>query len=168
MKIIRNIKYIVIHCTATPPNTTIKSMKRFWKEKRGWGDTPGYHYIIKRNGEIVRLLSESKNSNGVYAHNSSCINIAYIGGIDKDGKPSDNRTSQQQQAMFDKIVELLEKYPGSQAIGHRDFPDAKKACPSFDVKSWLQNYVPDFLTNDHKQEEEDEENDANEHDPSHH
>lgn len=168
MKIIRNIKYIVIHCTATPPNTTIQSMKRFWKEKRGWGDTPGYHYIINRNGEIVRLLSESKNSNGVYAHNSACINIAYIGGIDKDGKPFDNRTAPQQQAMFDKIVELLEKYPGSQAVGHRDFPDAKKACPSFDVKSWLKNYVPDFLINDQTQDEEDEENDANENDSALH
>ncbi len=35
----RNIKYIVVHCTATPTNTTLESIKRYWKEQRGWGDT---------------------------------------------------------------------------------------------------------------------------------
>lgn len=154
MKILRNIKYIVIHCTATPANITIESIKRYWKEVRGWGSTPGYHYVIKSNGEIVKLLDETKNSYGVYAHNSECISIGYIGGVDKDGKPSDTRTSQQKQAMFDKIVELTDKYKGVQVLGHRDFPDVKKACPSFDVKSWLKNYVPDFLTDDHEDEDE--------------
>ncbi len=144
MKINRNIKFIVIHCTATPSNTTIESIKRYWKEQRGWGDTPGYHYIIERNGNIVQLLDEKQNSNGVYAHNSACINIAYIGGIDKDGKPMDNRSDAQKHAMFDKIVELTEKYKGVEVLGHRDFPGVKKACPSFDVKKWLSEYEPDL------------------------
>jgi len=144
MKILRNITHIVIHCTATPPNTTIESIKRYWKEVRGWGDTPGYHYIIERNGNIVQLLDEKVNSNGVYLHNSSCVNIAYIGGVDKDNKPVDNRTDAQKHAMFDKIVELTEKYKGANVMGHRDFADVKKACPSFDVKTWLAEYTPDL------------------------
>jgi len=144
MKIIRNIKYIVIHCTATPPNTTIESIKRYWKEVRGWGDTPGYHYIIARNGNIIQLLDEKQNSNGVYLHNSSCISVAYIGGVDKDNKPLDNRTDAQKHAMFNKIVELTEKYKGAVPMGHRDFPDVKKACPCFDVKTWLAEYEPDL------------------------
>ena len=138
----RKIKYIVVHCTATPPTTTIEAIKRYWKEQRGWGDTPGYHYIIERDGTIVQLLDESKNSNGVYQHNSACINISYIGGIDKDNKPIDNRTDAQKHSMFDKIVELTEKYEGSEVLGHRDFPDVHKACPSFDVREWLKNYEP--------------------------
>jgi N-acetylmuramoyl-L-alanine amidase len=144
MKTLRKIKYIVVHCTATPPNTTIESMKHFWKEKRGWGDTPGYHYVIERSGAIVPLLDESKNSNGVYLHNSSCINLAYIGGIDKEGKPQDNRSDAQKHAMFNLIVALTERYPQAEVLGHRDFPDAKKACPSFDVKTWLKEYEPDL------------------------
>jgi N-acetylmuramoyl-L-alanine amidase len=140
----RIIRYIVVHCTATPPNTTVESIKRYWREVRKWGDTPGYHYIIHRDGTIEQLLDESKNSNGVYAHNSACINIAYIGGIDKDGKPQDNRTPAQKHAMFDKIVELTEKYKGAEVKGHRDFEGVKKACPSFDVKTWLANYTPDL------------------------
>ena len=144
MKNLRNIKYIVVHCTATPPNTTIESMKRFWKDVRKWGDTPGYHYVIERSGNVVQLLDESKNSNGVYMHNSSCINMSYIGGIDKDGKPQDNRSYAQKHAMFDLIVSLTEKYPQAQVLGHRDFPDVHKACPSFDVKKWLSEYEPDL------------------------
>jgi len=144
MKNPRDIKYIVVHCTATPTTTTLESIKRYWKEQRGWGDTPGYHYIIKRDGVIIQLLDEKKNSNGVYAHNSNCINIAYIGGIDKDGKPLDNRSDAQKHAMFDIIVRLTERYPKAEVLGHRDFPGVQKACPCFDVKEWLKNYEPDF------------------------
>lgn len=141
---LRNIKYIVLHCTATPTTTTLESIKRYWKEQRGWGDTPGYHYFIKRDGTIVQLLDEKKNSYGVYKHNSECISIAYVGGIDKDGKPVDNRSDAQKHAMFDIIVRLTEKYPKAEVLGHRDFPGVKKACPCFDVKEWLKNYEPDF------------------------
>ncbi|MDO9001383.1 MAG: N-acetylmuramoyl-L-alanine amidase [Bacteroidota bacterium] len=144
MKNLRNIKYIVVHCTATPPTTTVESIKRYWKEQRGWGDTPGYHYLIQRHGNIVQLLDESKNSYGVYAHNSNCISLAYIGGIDKDGKPLDNRSDAQKHSMFDLIVSLTEKYPQAQVLGHRDFAGVKKACPCFDVKKWLGEYEPDL------------------------
>jgi N-acetylmuramoyl-L-alanine amidase len=144
MKNLRNIKYIVVHCTATPPTTTVESIKRYWKEKRGWGDTPGYHYLIQRQGTLIQLLDESKNSNGVYKHNSNCINIAYIGGVDKEGKPQDNLSEAQNHSMFDLIVSLLEKYPQAEVLGHRDFSGVKKACPSFDVKKWLSEYEPDL------------------------
>lgn len=144
MKNQRTIKYIVVHCTATPPNTTVESIKHYWKEIKKWGDTPGYHYIILRDGTIVQLLAEDKNSYGVYAHNSECINISYIGGVDKDNKPIDNRTPAQKHAMFNKIIELTEKYKSAQVRGHRDFEGVKKACPSFDVKTWLASYTPDL------------------------
>jgi N-acetylmuramoyl-L-alanine amidase len=138
----RDIKYIVIHCTATQPNTSIESIKRYWKEEKKWGDTPGYHYIIKVDGKIVKLLDEDKNSFGVYAHNDECISISYIGGIDKDGKAKDTRSEKQQAAMFNKIVELTNCYPNAKVVGHRDFKGVKKACPCFDVKVWLAAYQP--------------------------
>jgi len=144
MKNPRNIRYLVVHCTATPVNTTLDSIKKFWKEQRGWGDTPGYHYFIQRDGTIIQLLDESKNSYGVFHHNSECISIAYLGGIDKEGKPVDNRSELQKEAMFDKIVELTERYPQAEVLGHRDFPDVHKACPCFDVREWLKNYEPDL------------------------
>lgn len=140
----REIKYIVIHCTATQPEVKIEAIKKYWREVRGWGDTPGYHYIIKSEGDTIKLLDENKNSYGVYAHNNECISISYIGGIDKAGKPKNTMSRAQENALFDKIVELTEKYPNTKVLGHRDFPGVKKACPSFDVKNWMANYTPDL------------------------
>jgi N-acetylmuramoyl-L-alanine amidase len=145
----RNIKYIVVHCTATPQNTTIDSILRFWKDVRKW-HAPGYHYVVKPDGEIVQLLDEKLISNGAFGHNPECVHIAYIGGIDKDGKPLDNRTDRQRHSLFDKLVELSERYPQARILGHRDFPNVAKACPSFDVKSWLASYTPDLSDRNHE------------------
>lgn len=142
----RIIKYLVVHCTATQPTATVEAIKKYWKEVRGWGNTPGYHYLILRDGEIVQLLDESKISYGAYGHNRECVHIAYIGGIDKEGKPLDNRTERQKHTMFNKLVELTNWHPSAEILGHRDFPGVKKACPSFDVKQWLHDYEPDFKT----------------------
>jgi len=139
----RNIQYIVEHCTATPPDTKIESIQRYWKEQLGWKN-PGYHYIIKRNGEIVTINEEENISNGVKGYNKNAIHISYIGGIDKNNNPFDNRTDAQKHAMFNKLVALSEKYPGATLLGHRDFPAVTKLCPSFDVKEWLKNYTPNL------------------------
>ena len=139
----RDIKYIVVHCTATPPDTKIESIQRYWKEQLGWKN-PGYHYIIKRNGEIVKINDEENISNGVKGYNKNSIHISYIGGVDKNNNPIDNRTDAQKHVMFNKLVALSEKYPGATILGHRDFPGVTKLCPSFDVKEWLKNYTPDL------------------------
>lgn len=139
----REVKYIVVHCTATPPETSIESIQRYWREVKGWKDVPGYHYLIKADGQTIKLLDETKNSYGVYAHNSECISISYIGGIDKNGKPKDTRSRRQEVAMFNKIMDVLARYPKATVLGHRDFPGVKKACPCFDVKKWLLAYKPD-------------------------
>lgn len=139
----RTIKYIVVHCTATPTDTTIESILRYWKEEKGWKN-PGYHYIIKRNGEIVNLHPESQTSNGVEGYNKNAIHLSYIGGIDNKKNAIDNRTPAQVHAMFNKLVALGEKYPNAVILGHRDFPGVTKPCPSFDVKTWLKEYMPDL------------------------
>jgi len=139
----RNIKYIVVHCTATPPETTIDSIKNYWRQNLGWKN-PGYHYIIKRNGDIVNIFPEDKVSNGVKGYNKNSVHISYIGGVDKNNQAIDNRTDAQKHAMFDKLVALAEKYPNATILGHRDFPGVTKMCPSFDVNEWLKNYTPDL------------------------
>lgn len=138
----RNIKFIVVHCTATPIMATVEAIKHYWKENRKWGDVPGYHYLIKRDGEIVSLLDESKITYGAHGHNAESVHLSYIGGLDKEGNPSDNRSGSQKEAMFNLIMELMEKYPLAKALGHRDFPDVHKACPCFDVTQWLKDYTP--------------------------
>lgn len=132
----RQIKYIVLHCTATPQSTTIKSIQRYWQNFLGWKN-PGYHFIIKPSGEVVELLPISKVANGVKGYNSAAIHISYIGGVDKYQKPLDNRTGNQIQSQITLLRALNCKFSAAEIKGHRDFPNVKKACPSFDVASWL-------------------------------
>jgi N-acetylmuramoyl-L-alanine amidase len=139
----RRIKYIAVHCTDTLASAQVSAIQKYWKEKRGWSK-PGYHYIIKANGDVVQLLDEDEISNGVKGFNFETVNICYIGGRTKDKENIDTRTKAQEAAMFDLIVELTEKYPGATVQGHRDFPNVAKTCPNFDVKEWLSNYIPDF------------------------
>ena len=129
----RNINYIAIHCTATQPETSIASIQNYWKNNLGWKN-PGYHYIIDRFGKVVNLLPIELVSNGVQGYNSQTINISYVGGIDKSGKPKDTRTEAQKQSILKLLKELRVKFPKAKIQGHRDFPNVKKACPSFDAK----------------------------------
>ena len=130
----RTITHLVVHCSATPQETTIESIKNYWRNVQKW-QYPGYHFIIKANGEIVQLLDISIKSNGVEGRNSTLINICYIGGIDSSGKPVDNRTTFQRFALVKLLRDLKEKFPTAIIQGHRDFPGVKKACPCFNAKT---------------------------------
>lgn len=140
----REIKRIFIHCTATPQaSTTVNSLLKDFKA-RGWKN-PGYHYVIFPNGRIVNMLDEDKVSNGVQGYNQTAINIAYVGGIDKQGKAVDNRTQEQKNALWYILRTLVVRYPNAQILGHRDIsPDTNhngkvdkweriKECPCFDA-----------------------------------
>ena len=132
----RNIKYLAIHCTATSQKAKVSSIVNYWKNTLGW-KFPGYHFIIEPNGNIVELLPIDKVSNGVKGFNSVSINISYIGGIDENGKPFDNRTDAQILSMICIVKQYKKTFPNIIIQGHRDFPNVAKACPSFDVKQWL-------------------------------
>lgn len=133
MRIINNI---VIHCTATQPNAKVESIQNYWRNTLKW-KSPGYHYILKADGEVVQLADEREVTNGVAGHNSNSIHLSYIGGIDVKGIPKDTRTAQQLDSMKKLIKVLMARYPSARVLGHRDFPGVAKACPSFDVKSWM-------------------------------
>lgn len=132
----RTIKYIVLHCTATPQNSSVESIQNYWKNVLHW-KSPGYHYIIKPDGEIVNLLSIDKISNGVAGYNTPSIHISYIGGVDSKNKAIDNRTEAQKQSQIKLLKELKKQFPDAEILGHRDFKGVKKDCPSFNVKEWL-------------------------------
>lgn len=126
----------MLHCTATPQSATIESIKAYWRNKLKWKN-PGYHFIIKSDGEIVKLLPITEVSNGVKGHNHDSINIAYIGGVDAKERATDNRTTAQKAAQVKLLHDLKKQFPKAEILGHRDFPGVKKDCPSFDVKKWL-------------------------------
>ncbi|MGM8362131.1 N-acetylmuramoyl-L-alanine amidase [Flavobacterium sp. ARAG 55.4] len=129
----RPIKYLAVHCTATSQTASISAIQSYWKNQLGW-KMPGYHFIIKADGEVVNLLPIEQVSNGVKGFNSQIINISYIGGVDAQNVPKDTRTPQQKAAILKLLKELKQKFPTAIIQGHRDFPNVHKACPSFDAK----------------------------------
>ena len=49
----RTIKRIFVHCTAGPQTQTVAEIQKYWKTVNKW-TSPGYHYIVKPDGEILR------------------------------------------------------------------------------------------------------------------
>lgn len=128
----RNIKEIIVHCSATPEGKdfTVADIKR-WHLARGFSDI-GYHYVIYRDGSIHRGRDESIIGAHCTGHNTNSIGVCYIGGCVSNGKtPKDTRTPQQKQSLVKLLKELKTKYPQASIHSHRDY--ANKACPSFDA-----------------------------------
>ena len=134
----RKIKYIVIHCTASPQTASVQNILRYWKETLGWKSV-GYHRLIEADGTIHNMSHFDSPTNGVKGFNHESIHISYVGGVSPANKPMDNRTEQQKVSILSCIREALE-YSGKGVIiqGHRDFPNVNKACPSFDAKEEYQ------------------------------
>lgn len=133
----RDIKYIVVHCTATQPETEKKAILDYWKNNLGWKNV-GYHYLIDRFGVIHELARLDQITNGVKGFNSQSVHVSYIGGIDRQGKPKDTRTPNQKYALEVILSDLKKKFPNAIIQGHRDF-GVNKACPSFDAKNEYKN-----------------------------
>jgi N-acetylmuramoyl-L-alanine amidase len=145
----REIKHIVIHCTATPQSATVASIQRYWREVLKW-KAPGYHKIIDIYGGITILAPDAVICNGVAGFNRNSLHVSYIGGVDSKAKPIDNRTNAQRIALLNVLKEWQYEYPTAKIMGHRDFSrdlngdgilqpsEWAKACPSFDVKSWCE------------------------------
>lgn len=143
----REIKRIFVHCTATSPTATIDALWNGWKKLR-W-KKPGYHYVVKADGSITKLLDEVQVANGVKGYNPTSVHVAYIGGIVRSASgekaTADTRTEAQKKSLRHLLKELKGRYPKAQILGHRDIsPDKNgngkvdrweriKECPCFDA-----------------------------------
>jgi N-acetylmuramoyl-L-alanine amidase len=131
----RKIEYLVCHTTATPQNTTVQSIQNYWRNNLKW-KSPGYHIIIDKDGNLHRLSELAKPTNGAAGFNSVSLHVSYIGGIDKNGKPIDNRMDAQKASLIEVLTEWKRLFPNAKIVGHRDL-GAKKACPCF-------NAIPEY------------------------
>ncbi len=132
----RNIKYIVVHCTATPEGRhhTAKDID-LWHKQRGFTEI-GYNYVIHLDGTIELGRDVDKIPAHVEGFNKESIGVTYVGGVDKNNfQAKDTRTKEQKESLLHLLKELRKLYPTAQILGHRDFKGVKKACPSFDAKN---------------------------------
>lgn len=145
------LKYLVIHCTATPEGRDVTSAQiRKWHTSpvsaggRGWKQV-GYTDLIHLDGRVERLVNNNEDANvdpweitnGAKGYNSISRHIVYAGGCDKSNKPKDTRTAAQEKALIAYVKDFHRRHPSVRIIGHNEI--AAKACPSFDVQKWLKS-----------------------------
>lgn len=144
------LERLVIHCTATPPGREVTAADiRRWHTSpvsqggRGWRQV-GYTDLIHLDGRIERLVPNNEDAevdppeitNGARGYNTTSRHVAYVGGVAADGRtPTDTRTPQQRQALERYVGDFLRRFPRVKVVGHNEL--APKACPSFDVRTWL-------------------------------
>ena len=133
--------YIAVHCSATGPKADIgaKDIDK-WHRAKGWACI-GYHYVIRRNGTVEEGRDEKVIGAHVENWNHNSIGVCVVGGVDADDikKAENNFTNEQFASLKQLLIDLKTRYPKAVIQGHRDFPEVKKACPSFDVKTWLKS-----------------------------
>lgn len=133
------IKFLTIHCTATPEgrDNTAAEVTAWDKERFG---QPSYHYVIELDGDVVQTLREDQVGAHTGGHNTGNIGISYVGGtttMNSGAKPKDTRTPKQQGALEVFVRNFIKRYPKAKIRGHNEWPGVAKACPSFSVKAWL-------------------------------
>ena len=135
----RKISLIVIHCSAVRPDQSSSAVQiDMWHRQRGFHLGIGYHYVIRRNGEIEEGRPEYMVGAHCVNHNSHSIGVCYEGGLDIRGQPADTRTEEQRKAMRRLLEELHGRYPRALIVGHHDL-NPHKDCPCIkDVAHELQ------------------------------
>ena len=144
------LKRLVIHCTATPEGREVTAADiRHWhcdpvsKGGHGWKQV-GYTDLVHLDGRIERLVKNNEDmivdpwevTNGASGYNSTSRHIVYAGGCDKQMRPKDTRTAAQRAALEAYVKDFHRRFPTVQIVGHNQL-NPSKACPSFDVKKWL-------------------------------
>lgn len=142
----RRVELIVIHCSASRADRDFTEHDlEVCHLRRGFSGI-GYHFYIRKDGRTVATRPVEKVGAHARGYNAHSIGICYEGGLDAKGRPADTRTVRQRDAMAALLIELLQRYPGSRVLGHRDLsPDLNgngeiepeewvKQCPCFDVE----------------------------------
>ena len=150
---VKKLKYLVIHCTATPAGREVSADDiRRWHTSpvsqggRGWKQV-GYTDLFHLDGSVERLVKNNEDmsvdpwevTNGAAGYNSVSRHIVYAGGVDANdvNKAVDTRTPAQKEAMKRYVLDFHRRFPGVRIVGHNQL--AAKACPSFDVPEWLES-----------------------------
>ena len=137
----RKVDEIILHCTATPEGEdyTVEQIRQMHLA-RGFSDI-GYHFLIGRDGKVHAGRPTAIAGAHCKGHNTRSIGISIVGGCPPRTTPGwrdkskDTRTPAQEAALVKLVKEQLKQYPGATVHGHNEF--ANKACPSFNVKTWL-------------------------------
>ena len=129
----RTITLIVVHCSAVRPDQQSSAAQiDTWHRDRGFKLGIGYHYVVRRDGQVEPGRPEFLVGAHCLNHNAHSIGVCYEGGLNIRGQPADTRTEAQKQAMRQLLEELHRRYPRALIVGHRDLTHDRD-CPCFDA-----------------------------------
>ena len=130
----RTITLLVIHCSAVRPDQTSSAAQidTWHRRDRHYKFGIGYHYVVRRDGQIESGRPEWMVGAHCKNHNAHSLGICYEGGLNARGQPADTRTLAQKLAMLQLLEVLHRKYPKALIVGHHDL-NPQKACPCFDA-----------------------------------
>ena len=125
---------LVIHCSAVKPDQTSSAAQidTWHRRDRHYKFGIGYHYVVRRDGQIEPGRPEWMVGAHCKNHNAHSLGICYEGGLNARGQPADTRTLAQKLAMLQLLEVLHRKYPKALIVGHHDL-NPQKDCPCFDA-----------------------------------
>ena len=127
----REINLLVLHCSDTRPSQsyTLEMLKRD-HARRGFGEWPGYHVYVRRDGTVHYCRPVSVMGCHVKGYNRNSIGVCYEGGHSDNVSPKyeDNRTAEQQVALSEIFALLHACWPNAKIVGHHEL-NPLKACP---------------------------------------
>ena len=76
----KETKYVVVHCADTPADMDVGAadIRRWHVDERGWDDV-GYHWIIKRSGQLEPGRDQRLQGSHALAVNSKSIGVCLVG-----------------------------------------------------------------------------------------
>ena len=135
----RNIDFIVVHCSATDPNVSFYTLKKNAIED-GYKDIP-YHFVITQDGCVIPGRSLDVVGAHCKGFNQHSIGICLVG-----GKKRFDFTLLQVNQLVLLLNHLCKQFniDKSDIYSHYEF-NKNKTCPNFDIKNLLK--YEDFKTN---------------------
>jgi hypothetical protein len=150
----RDWEYVVIHHSATPEGSA-EVFDDFHRNKRGWKNGLGYHFVIgngtlSEDGEIEVGNRWIKQLSGAHAgdryFNRKGIGICLVGNFDED--ENEGPTERQLDSLEQMVRHLCERYdiPLSNIIMHKDVVENHTVCPGKNFpEAELRHRLRDFL-----------------------
>ena len=126
----RIISLVIIHCSAVRPDQTSSAAQidTWHRRDNHWKFGIGYHYVVRRDGQIERGRPDYMVGAHCLNHNAHSIGVCYEGGLDIRGQPDDTRTEAQKASLRRLLEDLHRRYPKALIVGHHDL-DPTKPCP---------------------------------------
>ncbi|MFH1787450.1 MAG: peptidoglycan recognition family protein [archaeon] len=124
MKLLKEIKFIVIHHSHRNIDS-IERIKNIHVNINKWEDI-GYHWIIDKEGNLIKGRNEKYIGAHVYGHNDNSLSVCLIGNLDEFYP-----TQKQIQTLIKFLKENSLKYkiPKENILGHNEFTNVTKTCP---------------------------------------